>query len=433
MSYEKGRSEAVAVSDHDTEVRFILKSAVCKTLTGFVGDGVNLFESLDYNTLSPELKELALECGRQLYSYVGAFYSSYPDEYRRWTYKATELQKQLLDMLDKESPKYLLNLGEYMFMIGKHRQAKAVLLELLENIPDDSNLAARAANIISQASESDGLYDEQIYYLAISAIADTKSATREVVSLQQLGMHLYENGDIERSREYLAQALDNAVECHAAMRMLQTSMALPVIDKAHQQTLKLGRNRLYMAIMFLVLLMICLIVVLSLLLREMKRMKELQAKLENANGLKEMYMSHFLNLCTIYMNKLNLFCQISIRKISTGHSEELLRLMKSGKLVGEDTQEFYDNFDRAFLHIHPTFIEEVNKLLLPDQQIILKEGELLNTDLRILAFVRLGINNSSTISQALNFSVHTIYTYRTRIRNQAINRDTFDDDIMKIS
>ncbi|MCM1503596.1 MAG: DUF6377 domain-containing protein [Muribaculum sp.] len=433
ICYEKGRAEAIAVGDHDIETRLTLKSAVCKTLTGFVGDGVNLYESVDYGTLSPPQKELALECGRQLYSYVGAFYSSYPEESGRWISKATELQEQLLELLDKNSQKYLLNLGEYMFMLGNHRQAKAVLLELLESVPPDSNIAARAANIVSQASETDNLYYEQIYYLAISAIADLKSASREAVSLQQLGLRLYEIGDIERSHEYLAQALHNAVECHAAMRMLQTSKALPVIDKAHQQAIRLGRNRLYIAIIFLVLLTICLGAIFPILLKEMKRTKVLQAKLENANNLKAMYMSHFLNLCTIYMNKLNLFCQISIRKISTGHSDELLRLLKSGKLIGEHSQEFYDNFDRAFLHIHPDFVEDVNKLLLPDQQIVLKDGEMLNTDLRILAFIRLGIDNSSTIAQALNFSVHTIYAYRNRIRNQAIDRENFDNDIMKIN
>ncbi len=429
VCYTAGWNEAIAAGDKDREIRFKLKSAVCLPLAGFVGDGVSRFESIDLNSLTPELKELALECGRQLYSYVAAFYSAYPTEYDKWTSLSTDLQKRLLEMLDRESPKYLLNQGEYMFMTGRHRQAKAILLELLETVPVDSNIAARAANIISQAAAIDGLKDEQLYYLAISAIADIRSSTREVTSLQQLGINLYESDDIERSRTYLARALDNAVECQAAMRMLQTSKALPVIDKAHQEAMRLGRIRLYMAIMFLVLLMACLIVVLAMLNREMKRMKELQRHLESANKQKEMYMGHFLSLCTVYMDKLNKFCQIAIRKITTGHTDELLRLMKSGRFIGEHTHEFYETFDKAFLHIHPTFIDDVNKLLKPEEQIVPGEGELLNTDLRILAFIRLGVEDSPTIAQTLNYSLHTIYSYRNRLRNRAIDRDNFESDI----
>ncbi len=429
--YDLGRREAIAANDSAMAIRFTLKSAVCMPLAGFVGDGVKMFQSVDIDSLPPDLQELALECGRQLYSYVAAFYSTYPKEYDRWTGMSTDLQRRLIDRLDKDSPKYLLNQGEYMFMTGHHRQAKALLLELLEIVPPDSNIAARAANIISQAAGMDGLKDEQLYYLALSAIADIRSATREVVSLQQLGTNLYEAGDIDRSRLYLAHALDNAVECRAAMRMLQTSKSLPVIDRAHQETLKLGRTRLYLAIMFLILLMICLIVVLTLLHREMKRMKELQKHLEDANNIKEMYMSHFLHLCTVYMNKLNQFCQISIRKISTGHTDELLRLMKSGKMVGEHTREFYDTFDKAFLHIHPNFVNDVNKLLRADEKLTPQEGELLSTDLRILAFIRLGVTDSSTIAQALNYSLHTIYAYRNRLRNRAIDRENFEMNISR--
>ena len=99
----------------------------------------------------------------------------------------------------------------------------------------------------------------------------------------------------------------------------------------------------------------------------------------------------------------------------------------------EQSREFYDIFDDAFLHIYPSFVEAVNSLLQPDKQIVLQEGEKLNTDLRILAFIRLGLEDSNRVAQMLNYSVNTIYAYRNRIRNRAINRDTFEEDIMKIS
>lgn len=133
------------------------------------------------------------------------------------------------------------------------------------------------------------------------------------------------------------------------------------------------------------------------------------------------------------MDKLNQFCKIANRKISAGKVEDLYKLTKSGKFVEEQSREFYEVFDNAFLHLYPNFPNQVNALLLPCEQIQLKEGELLNTDLRILAFMRLGIEDSSRIAQVLNYSINTIYAYRNRIKAKAINKETFEADIMKIS
>ena len=120
------------------------------------------------------------------------------------------------------------------------------------------------------------------------------------------------------------------------------------------------------------------------------------------------------------------------RKISAGKSEDLLKLTKTGKLVEEQSKEFYEVFDDAFLNIYPSFVEDVNALLCPDKQLTLREGEKLNTDLRILALMRLGIEDTSRIAQMLNYSVYTIYTYRNKFKSRAVNRETFEADIMKI-
>ena len=133
------------------------------------------------------------------------------------------------------------------------------------------------------------------------------------------------------------------------------------------------------------------------------------------------------------MDKLNQLSNIVNRKIATGKIDDLYRLTKSGKFVEEQSREFYNVFDNAFIHLYPNFVKQVNALLRPDQQIELKDDEVLNTDLRILAFMRLGIEESARIAQVLNYSLNTIYAYRNRTKARAINRDTFEADIMKIS
>lgn len=120
------------------------------------------------------------------------------------------------------------------------------------------------------------------------------------------------------------------------------------------------------------------------------------------------------------------------RKISAGKVDDLYQLTKSGKFIENQSKEFYEIFDNAFIHIYPGFVDGVNALLKPECRIELQPGELLNTDLRILAFMRLGISDTGRIAQILNYSVNTIYAYRNKLKNKAINRETFEADIQSI-
>ena len=180
-------------------------------------------------------------------------------------------------------------------------------------------------------------------------------------------------------------------------------------------------------------LMIGLISVMLVLRHEMHKMAVLQANLRAANTAKEVYISQFLQLCSIYMDKLNQFCKIASRKLAAGQTEELYRMTKSGKFIEEQSHEFYDVFDNAFLHIYPDFVNKVNALLRPECRIELRHGELLNTDLRILAFMRLGIEESARIAQILNYSLNTIYSYRNRLKSRAIDKENFESDVMSIT
>ena len=258
------------------------------------------------------------------------------------------------------------------------------------------------------------------------------SATREAISLQELGSGINDT-DIRRAHNYLMTAMENAVECGAAVRMIDTSQALPIIEHSHNDSIRRWRKTAYIVIAAMAVLLIILVATLLLLRREMHRMSELQNHLRSANKTKEVYITQFLNLCSIYMDKLNQFCKIATRKLAAGQADDLYKMTKSGKFVEEQSKEFYELFDNAFLHIYPSFVDDVNRLLRPEERMVLREGELLNTDLRILAFMRLGIEDSAKIAQVLNYSINTIYSYRNRLKARAIEKNNFEQDLMKIS
>lgn len=431
--YSRGYDRAVALGEDSLATLFRLRRATILPLAGFNEDARREFEAVNPALLSPDLKIQYYSAGRQMYSYMASYFASYPESRDYFNRLALEAQGELLKLLDEDSNTYLLNQGEYFYYTREYPKAKATLRELLDRLPESSNQYARASHIISEISKARGEHNDYVYYLALSAVADVKSATLEVVALQELGQMMYNLDDIDRAHVYLSTALQNAVDCHASMRVIQTAEALPIIESSHLHQQEQSRKHLVITMWVMVFLVIGLVGALVYLFYDKFKMHRLQRHLEAANHTKDVYISQFLNLCSIYMDKLNQFCKIANRKITTGKVDDLYKITKSGKFVEENSKEFYETFDNAFLHLYPTFVADVNRLLRPDQQIVLAKGEKMNTDLRILAFMRLGIDESQRIAQVLNYSVYTIYTYRNKLKNRAIDRDRFEQDVLKIN
>ena len=419
-------------NDAVNRLPFALGTARLLPLSGSFTRAQQIFDSIKIDSVPADDLALYYDTGRQMYSYMAAFSSG--DEYSRSHYQkqALEYQDKLLGQLERTSVSYRFNLGEYCYLTGEYGKAQTLLEGVMDSGEASLTTTARAAHHLSAIARENGDNDAYTYYLAMSAIADLRAATREVASLQELGKHLYTRGDVNRSYSYLTHALASAVECGAPMRMIESSRSLPIIERAYAERLDSNRRTIFMIVGLLILLVLVLVAVMIVLNRKMHRLKVLQAHLREANSIKEVYISQFLNLCSIYMDKLNQFCKIANRKITAGKVDDLFRLTHSGKFVEEQSKEFYEVFDNAFLHLYPDFVRQVNALLQPDRQIYLKEGELLNTDLRILAFLRLGISESTRIAQVLNYSLNTIYAYRNRMKSRAIDRENFEDNIMRI-
>lgn len=400
-------------------------------LAGFFEKATDLYDSVDIDSVAPALLPSYYEAGRQMHSFISTFYENYPEVDSLHTARTLELQQHLLEFLPENSIDYKYNLGEYYLLTGSAGRARLLLEEVFDGSAPTSKLRARAAHHLGHLALDRGDRNGYLFYMAVSALSDVVTATREVASLQELGSSIGMR-DVERSHVYLSAALLNAVECGAVMRMVDTSRALPIIESAHSEDMQKSHRRILIVVVILVLLLLGLALLANGLRRQMVKMKLMERTLREANRTKEVYISQFLSLCSIYMDKLNQFSKIVTRKLSAGQAEDLLRMVKSGKFVEEQSKEFYEVFDNAFLHIYPGFIKSVNSLLRSDAQIVLREGELLNTDLRILAFMKLGIEDSPRIAQVLNYSLNTIYAYRNRLKARAINKDTFESDIINL-
>ena len=418
--------------DNPLSGKMQLRRLACQPLAGITYRSTEEFAKVDTSRMSREMLREYYNCGRQMYSYISRYYKDFPELADSFRLQSLNMQRRLVEYLPVNSGWRLFNEAELAYSRHQYDVAAVKLKHLLKTVDEEDNLYARVAHLQAQVEKQGDNFDGYQYYLTRSAIADIKSGTLEVASLQELAELLHDRGEIDRPYRYLTIALDNAVRCGAQMRIIESTKTLPMIERLHNADMNRARMWLVVAVALLAVVLLCLVGVLYYLRREVRNEKKMSESLENANKVKDIYLARFLDLCSIYVDKMNKLCQVVHRKITAGKTEDLDSLVRSGKFIEEESKEFYQTFDDAFLHIYPTFHEDVNKLLRPDAQIELKPNEKLNTDLRILAFMRLGIEESARIAQVMNYSVNTIYTYRNKMRGRAIDRDSFEADVMRI-
>lgn len=251
---------------------------------------------------------------------------------------------------------------------------------------------------------------------------------------------MYEEGDIERAYHYIRFSWNATNLYNARSRSLQTAGILSLIDLTYQAMQEKQYDRLRFYLWTISILSLSLILAIAWIYHQMKRLavarnnlEHTNAQLQMSNHIKEEYIGRFLKLCSTYIDRLEAYRRMVNKKISNGQTEELLKMVRSSDALDTDLKELYKNFDKAFLHLFPDFVKNFNQLLQPEMRIELRKGELLNTELRIFALIRLGIDDSSQIAEFLRYSVNTIYNYRAKVKNKAcISRDDFEARVMEI-
>jgi hypothetical protein len=291
-----------------------------------------------------------------------------------------------------------------------------------------------------------GRQNESIDMLIHAAIADIVSSTKETVALRNLAVRLYEKGDIKRAYSYIKIALSDATEYNARHRKVEVGSVLPIIEGERLSTVERQRKQLLNYSFILSMLSIMVISFFAIIFfqyRKLNKVKQILQETNNslheinnhlveANKIKEEYIGYFFNINSEYIEKIEAFQKTIHRKIVSKQYNDLDNIIKNADLKKE-RENLFINFDKIFLKIFPNFVTEFNKLFKEEDQIIPDKGELLSSDLRIFALIRLGITDNDKIAKFLNYSVNTIYTYKTKIKNKAlVDRENFDQKIMEI-
>ena len=313
---------------------------------------------------------------------------------------------------------------------------------------------------MGQIAEQAGQEERAVEYYTRSAIADLQAGTRSYFSLYNLALRLFERNDLERASRYMQRTLDDALACKSGARIPLTSAAT-AINRAVVNDLAV-RNRLRLwttAVTSLLLVTFAAAFANALrqrrrlqhsrrqlaltnaelreknrqLTRMSDRVRDINAALVDSNRIKDRYVCQYVDLSVYYISRLDDLRRMICRQAKTESPEALIRrLSLPQNSLRQEFAEFYRRFDASFLEIFPRFIEQVDALLLPEARIEPRSPRSLTTELRILAAIRLGITDSGRIARFLNCAPTTVYTYRTKLRNMALDREGFEERIRRI-
>ncbi len=441
------------------ETRLNLSSIL--TSTGMYKESIENLHSIDTKTLPKSLLERYFIEYKLVYEglHQYALDSKFGPEY---LVKAKVYQDSLLGILDPSSTDYLLEKGLIYIQEGNLQKAEETYQDLCFNrLEPATSIYAKATATLANIYDKQGEKELQKKYLIESAMTDIQAVVKENVSLTNLAVELYQEEEIEWANRYIEYALADANFYNARQRKVQISKIYPIINDAYQLKEKKQKDTLRFYLGFITAISVLLIVALVAIYFQMQKLSrarqnlhelnqalhqvnnrlnesnqklnESNEKLKEANFIKEEYIGHFLNQCSVYIDKLESYQKVVRKKVMTKELKALIKMTESKTFVESELKEFYSNFDRAFLRLYPNFVEEFNLLLGDGQQIIPKKGELLSTELRIFALIRLGISDSYKIAHFLRYSVNTIYNYRAQIKNKStVERDHFENHVMSI-
>ncbi|PAM94976.1 hypothetical protein B4N84_06725 [Flavobacterium sp. IR1] len=424
--------------------------------SGKYRESETILKSIDKNKLSKSLFPMYFIAYREFYEHYAA--NSYNIKYVE---QIEKYRDSLLTVLDPNGLQFQITKIQKNIYRKELVTAQKKLMVLLNGIDENHAQYAMITYLLGSIYEDTHQLELQKKYYALSATADLKNANKDNASLQELAAVFYEMGDVDMAYKLTQSAIEDALYCNVQFRTLLMSEVYSIINTVYLEKEAKRKTELQLYLLCISLLSVFLIIAVIYVYKQMKKVSRIRAELyetsqklaelnkditetnkqlqernsqlSESNHVKEEYIAHFFNLCSAYINKLENYRVILNKKATAKQFDEIYKMLKSTTLVDKELEELYKNFDIIFLNLYPTFVKDFNELLVKEEQIVVKQGELLNTELRIFALIRLGITDSVKIAAFLRYSLSTIYNYRTRARNKAaVSRNDLEEMVMKI-
>ena len=367
-------------------------------------------------------------------------------------YRMSELYRDsLLLSLDSLSFQYRMEYATRQMFARV--ESENILLNLLDETDDGHPDRGSIAWLIGYMYQMKGNIEMCKKYYTISAIIDVENCTNDNASLHSLAIIYYRQGDIEKAYSLIHQAVEDARSCNVRYRISEASTYYPIINALYQDLAEKQMTRLYTLIVIISVLLIFLAVYVVFFYRQNKALSRMRRqlsatnkqlehlnheltsannKLQESNLIKEEYIANFFDICSAYVEKLETYRRMLVKHGKHERVDEMLKVLDYN-VIESELNDLYYKFDTIFINLYPTFVEDFNAIRPESDKIVLKHGELMNTELRIFALIRLGFNDSIKIASFLRYSLSAIYNYRVKARKYCdMDKKTFEEALMKM-
>lgn len=443
-----------------TKLRSLL--ALQYSTSGAFTEALHVLQSIDKKTLNNSNKKDYYIAFYHVYGELGFTNINIDTELSQEFYSKQDCYRDtLFSILSPNSEDYLMRKEVLLTSQNKLKEAlkiNDIRLNKCKKGSHEYGIVAYYRYLIYRSLKDEDMVK---YWLLQSAICDVKCAINDQASLWILAEILSKEKDVERSYKYINFSWKANKKFCTRIRSWQISPVLGTIDHNYHAELKKANHRLIFAIICVSLLVIALALLtfyvnkqksyLSKARNELKKtntqLEELNNKLSSANGMlkasndklnesngvKEEYIGQFLGACSHYIDRLDQM-RLNVNKmVKNKQYNELYSMTKSSEVKEHELEELYANFDKVFLNLFPNFVEDLNGLLKEECQIHLSSPNKLSAIVRVFALIRLGIDDSTKIAEFLHYAVNTIYNYRAKLRNGAINdRNEFEKKVREL-
>lgn len=440
--------EAKSKAFHLKDQQLISKSRIKE---GFVLLSSGLFKEAIDTLSSIETQKLDLKNQFEYYSIKARAYYDLADYNRDHRYnihyirKGNLYLKRALELIPPNTNEYWATESLKLLKQQDFKGAEKAFSYWIDNFQLPPEYYGIATSSLGYIYSEKGQTDKAIEYLTLAAIADVKNATKETVALRNLANELFKIGKLEQANRYINLAMDDATFYDARHRKIEISSILPIIEKAQLNKVKDKNDVLEKIVILLTILAVIIVLFLIIIFKQLKernasrkvmadsykKLQEMNISLTEANTIKEQYIAYFIKATSELINKIDHIQKSTIQKVISKKTDEIIASLNRYN-VHKERDNLFHQFDAIFLKLFPSFITDFNMLFPPDHRSPIKKGELLNTEMRIFALYRLGIQDSNQIADFLELSVTTIYTYKTRIKSKSDYKEVFEEKIMEI-
>lgn len=471
---EQAAATAALRGDKAAAAKCMALEACQCSMSGLYAEALVILDRIDIQSLDSVGLPLYYHARSDLYAGIGA-HTAVPSMKRKYADMSCAYEDSLLAVTGEGDALYLQHMEKRMYAAGDYYGAlryNEKWMRLKGHVPTEFAVIAfyRYLDYKMLGDEA-----EWTYWLAMSALADIRNGITDQASMWELAQHMYTTGDYARANRYIDFAGACVRKFHTALRSYQVLPVLSVISKKYQTDMASTNRMLYVALLAASVFALIVLCFAAYLVRQRRRLAAAQAGLregnerltrlngemqkalhdldlsnrrltvtgqqlnaavaglDESNRVKEKYIGLFLRQCSSYIERMERMRRDVLALLKAKRYAELYDMTKNHGFRDKEQEELFEIFDSTFIRLFPTFVDEFNALLKPENRIAVADHSKLNVGIRIFALIRLGIDDSSKIAEFLHYSVNTIYNYRAKIKNgAAVDRDRFEEYVKEI-